>query len=94
MSADTYRGLGQPAPAEFQELHDAMQIIDPACLADDRFTADNAPVGDLAPICAGCPLTPFCEAYALAARPSAGVWAGRRYGSHTGRVGRPRKDAA
>lgn len=95
MTADTYRGMQQPAPAEYEALHEAMQWHRPACRGDDRFTADLAPLDGLREICTGCPLRQPCGDYAAAARPAGGVWAGRRYGNpNSGRIGRPRKEQA
>lgn len=94
MTSDTYRGQPNPAPAAYERLSQALDLLGAPCVGDDRFTADNAPLDTLQPVCAACPIRMLCDEYARAARPAAGIWAGRRYGSHTGRVGRPRKDAA
>lgn len=95
MNADTYRGQPNPAPEAYERLAQALEMMGAPCEGDPRFTTDNAPLDALQPICAGCPIQMLCDEYARAARPAAGVWAGRRYGSTTpGRVGRPRKDQA
>lgn len=58
----------------------AMDAEPPACHGIDLFTADNLTKADVAvcaQICATCPLLALCASYASAARPAAGVWAGR-----------------
>lgn len=60
-----------------------------SCAGDDRFTLDDAPAA-LAAVCGECAIFTECRAYAVTARPAAGYWAGRRYGS----IPRPRKEAS
>lgn len=72
--------------AEYQALADALTEITPHCHGDDRFTADdltNPEVTNLKRICAGCEIRDLCAAYGAAARPPAGVWAGRTYRNTT-----------
>lgn len=57
----------------------AMQDVDPACQGDGRFVLDDQPAHTLRYICNECPLIELCRAYAKAAKPPAGVWAGRRW---------------
>jgi hypothetical protein len=67
--------------AEYRALFDAMALTPPACASDDRFILDEPDVAELTPVCERCPVLDQCHAYAAAARPKAGVWAGRRYGA-------------
>ncbi len=71
--------------AEYRALMLATDDCTPSCTGDPRFILDG---DQLAPqelahlkhkICHPCPLRALCEAYAEAARPPAGVWAGRTY---------------
>lgn len=68
------------------ELLDAMETHEPACRGVDLYTQDDPKPADLrvcAPICDACPLKPECAAYAEAANPAAGIWAGKTYGRKT-----------
>lgn len=49
------------------------------CRDDARFITDEIPADELAPTCGTCALFAPCEAYAVEAKPSGGVWAGRRW---------------
>lgn len=72
----------------WQRLADAMEVHEPACRGIDLFTADDLTAADLracAAVCAGCPLFPECDTYARIARPSAGVWAGKKRNGRPGR---------
>lgn len=63
------------------ELVDAMATHEPACKDLDLFIADEhtrADIAACAAVCAECPLLPECDAYARVARPTAGVWAGKK----------------
>lgn len=63
------------------ELVEAMETHQPACEGIDLFTADDLTRADIAAcaaVCAECPLYIKCEAYRKAARPSHGVWAGKK----------------
>lgn len=65
---------------EYAALHEAMKRSAPACRGNDAFTADRVPPDELtrlASICRACPVLSECDAFATAARPEAGVWAGR-----------------
>ncbi|WP_394289091.1 WhiB family transcriptional regulator [Microbacterium sp.] len=73
--------------AEYLALHAALNETTPPCSNDPRFILDAnayAP-GEAAElkrtVCNPCPLLRLCRAYAEAARPEAGVWAGRTYPS-------------
>lgn len=70
------------------DLVEAMETHRPACEGIDLFTADDlskADVAACAAVCAGCPLFPECDTYARIARPSAGVWAGKKRNGRPGR---------
>lgn len=72
----------------WQQLIDAMEVHEPACRRIDLFTADDLTAADLracAAVCAECPLFIECEQYARIARPSAGVWAGKKRNGRPGR---------
>lgn len=66
-----------------KEFMRAMGEQDPACLGDQRFTADKprGPRGSspLAEVCAQCPLFEACGQYADAIGPVTGFWAGQWY---------------
>lgn len=74
-------GRGDP---EWIALQRAMQHDDPACVDMPEFVAEPE---DIRPdtiqamkrICRACPLAEPCAAYALAARPTGGMWAGTHY---------------
>ena len=70
------------AEAEYATLQDALQQYTPPCAGDNRYTADELDEATRAELSAGCDLCtirPLCRAYATAARPRAGMWAGRHY---------------
>ena len=77
----------QRIAAAQEALTRAYADADPACLNDDRFTASRpGPLDaherrDLYLTCFGCPLFEVCAEYADAARPAAGYWAGKNYGT-------------
>jgi hypothetical protein len=64
----------------YQALLEAMEISTAPCLGDDRFTDDHTLTEEVTPICDTCPLRNLCEDYARAAKPTGGIWAGRRWG--------------
>jgi hypothetical protein len=73
-----------------RQAHDrlahAMRDRTPACTNDPRFTADSITAADARPlkrICASCSLRIPCENYARLDRPTAGYWAGKRYGTNS-----------
>lgn len=69
--------------AEFWILTDELQDTRPDCEDDDRFIADDPTLDErveLASICSACAVAAACEAYARAAKPRAGFWAGALYG--------------
>jgi hypothetical protein len=71
----------RPARAEAARLSEAMQDTRPNCEGwADIFTSDQpADVETLtfaAELCRTCPLLIECGAYARAARPGVGIWAG------------------
>lgn len=71
---------------EFAALSDALETYRPPCHADDRYTADDLTPATLAELQAGCDLChirTLCAAYARAARPKIGVWAGNHYKGRT-----------
>jgi hypothetical protein len=73
----------------WQQLVEAMEVHEPACIDIPLFTQDdlsNADVKACAEVCKPCPLFIECKRYADIARPAAGVWAGRK------RNGRPGKE--
>lgn len=63
----------------FDRLTAAMQDTDPACQNDDRFILDGQPAESLSSICRACPLFDLCAIYGELARPTGGIWAGKRY---------------
>lgn len=70
--------------AEYQALTRAMWTASPACRNDPRFIAepdelDDATQADMRRLCRTCPLAEYCIAYAQAAKPRAGMWAGNYY---------------
>ena len=67
------------AKAALDRLSYAMENTAPGCDGDDRFTDDTTPPADVASICAACPLQSLCEEFALAEKPKAGIWNGKRY---------------
>lgn len=71
--------LINPAPDEYEALQQATMNRRPACQDDLRFTLDAPATRALATICNTCEVFAECHHYAAAARPPAGVWAGRRW---------------
>ena len=78
---------------EYRRLTDAMNDHMPPCSGYPRFILDRH---EIAPdelshisltICRTCPIKQPCRAYGEAARPGAGIWAGRTWGT-------PRKESA
>jgi hypothetical protein len=67
--------------AEWQTLQAGIDETRPACVGDDRFILDDDQIkaAELANVCNLCPLLAECAAYANAARPPAGIWAGKRW---------------
>ncbi|MDQ1128284.1 WhiB family transcriptional regulator [Microbacterium sp. SORGH_AS_0888] len=83
-------GLTTKGARELRELHDALRTSSAACDGDERFIADHDELEHdeataLRRICLGCDLFDLCRAYAVKARPTGGVWAGRRYGGRPAR---------
>lgn len=77
-------------------LSKALEEEVPLCEGDDLFTADRLAPEDAAfclALCAACPVLAECRAYATAARPASGYWAGRQYGKQTGRKSRAKARA-
>lgn len=68
-------------------LQRALDEYPPACLGDFRFISDWYPLPELAEICGECPVFSECKEYADRARPTGGVWSGRRYGATSKRKG-------
>lgn len=73
-------------PREYAALVTAITTEIPApCIGDDRFTADRPrdlsllDVADLHAVCTSCEIRVQCAAYAAAARPPIGFWAGQQY---------------
>lgn len=65
--------------AEYVALMQAMADKIPLCLNDARFTDDDANLDHLREVCTFCPVLTWCKAYAKAARPEGGIWAGMRF---------------
>ncbi|MEL5990732.1 WhiB family transcriptional regulator [Microbacterium phosphatis] len=64
---------------EYRALSEALKTEPTGCRNDDRFTSDRLEareLPELAAICATCPVLELCTAYARAARPDEGFWAG------------------
>lgn len=67
------------AGTAWQALQDALSLAEPACMGDDRFTADDgAHDAALREICAGCPVREQCRDFAKVAprNQSWGFWGG------------------
>lgn len=73
------------ARVEHDALLTALEHYRPPCRGDARFTDDDQRATDLAMICARCSIVVECGEYADAARPPAGIWAGRRWPATTPR---------
>jgi hypothetical protein len=67
----------------YQALHSAMETTSPLCRDDSRFIDDTINPARVVELCNLCPLFAACRAYAIAARPSAGIYAGRRWHGRT-----------
>lgn len=62
------------AATAWQALRDALKRAEPACMGDDRFTADTSDHDAvLREICAACPIQPQCRDYGKVA-PRNGAW--------------------
>ncbi len=73
---------GQSAESAWEALHASLCELLPPCHARDLFTADrlsDEQMTECAAICQRCPVLELCDAYATAARPPSGFWAGRFY---------------
>lgn len=73
---------------EYRTLANALEDTKPHCANDDRFTADPENLTDddnkqMRTICRHCPLAELCRDYATTARPKAGMWAGKHWGTKT-----------
>ncbi len=76
---------GKPGEAEYRDLVQAYEHSTPACRGDWRFIQDREEIdtdhiGQMARTCRTCPLLDLCDTYARAAKPNAGMWAGRYWG--------------
>lgn len=72
------------ASEAYDSLHTAMTETLAPCDGIELFTADTLGSADkavLTPICDTCPLFDLCRTYADIARPPAGFWAGKSYGT-------------
>lgn len=72
-----------PGEQQYAALVEAMETDRPACRDYELFTADDIDNQQFAlakRLCADCPLRALCQAYAVAAKPTAGIWAGKQYG--------------
>jgi len=70
---------------EYRTLSDAMNTRTPRCSGDWRYIQerdqiDSDDLQEMRRLCNACPLKGLCRSYAEAARPSAGMWAGRFWG--------------
>lgn len=72
--------------AEYRRLSEALANAEaPACTDDPRFILEPHEIAQAelthisVTICRPCPLRDLCRAYAAAARPTAGIWAGKTY---------------
>ncbi len=71
--------------AEYHLLTDAVRDTPTPCRNDPRFIQerdqiDSSDLLAMKRVCLQCPLLALCGTYAEAARPSAGMWAGRFWG--------------
>ncbi|MCJ1708719.1 WhiB family transcriptional regulator [Microbacterium sp. VKM Ac-2923] len=57
----------------------ALEQFPAACAGDNRFTEDHPRAAELLPVCLGCNVRAACAAFAAAARPEVGFWAGAAY---------------
>lgn len=71
--------LARPAPVELDALTAALERVPAACAGDARFTDESPDAASLGPVCRSCPVRRWCAAYAAAARPEVGFWAGTAY---------------
>lgn len=66
--------------AAWHALDSALQDVAAPCVGRALFTADSMSPAEqalCARVCAACPLTDLCDAYATAARVDFGFWGGR-----------------
>lgn len=75
--------LSPEASSAWKALGAALEITDPSCRGDARFTADGLTPSDqaeLGTICAACPLLDPCSAFAetMPRWSASGLWAGKR----------------
>jgi hypothetical protein len=83
MRRDTQEG-DMTADDAWGDLSASLEDSEPLCNGLELFTADRLPDEDrawCASICALCPVTDLCDAYATAAKVTAGFWAGHFYTS-------------
>lgn len=69
---------------EYAALLAQMDDNTPNCANDPRFIQDELTELDrfqLRGLCRTCPLIEACQAYATAAKPKGGYWAGKHYGA-------------
>lgn len=83
---DEQEPLMRDSPDELAALDQAIAATGGTKCADDvRFTTDRpavltpADVSEMRAMCASCRVRPQCAAYAAAALPPVGFWAGRQY---------------
>ena len=68
----------------YTDLVAAIEANAAPCRGDDRYTADTLTpeeMGEVKEKCSACPVFLLCRDYAFAARPPAGIWAGKRWGA-------------
>lgn len=70
--------------AAWLALDKALQDYSPPCTDDPLFTTDDRltpdDLGLMGSLCASCDVLAECRAYATAAKPGVGYWAGRKHG--------------
>jgi hypothetical protein len=76
----------------YTALHSAMETTSPLCLDDDRFTMDETDPRHVIELCQLCPLQAACRAFAIAARPTGAIYAGRRWSGAKQEDNQPRKE--
>jgi hypothetical protein len=78
------RARGADPQVAYAALSEALVELAPRCRDDVRFTLDGLQHDEVAflsmQVCWPCPVRTLCHEYAEAARPDAGVLAGRVYG--------------
>lgn len=72
--------------AAWTALSAVLSRVEPPCVGDSRFIAEDLDDGERAEmreLCATCPALAYCAAYANAANARAGYWAGRDRNTRT-----------